>query len=142
MDSFLNYHNKDETVCLWHTDFRLIIMLISQISICLFVCLYPSIPAFQVVKNSPAHAGRHKRHWFDPWWGRSCGGGYSNPLQCSCLKNPMDREACWVIVYTVAQSQTQLKQLSTHPSIHLSTHYLFSKEIKPAQWDIWVFLIN
>ena len=30
-----------------------------------------------------------------PGWERSPGGGPSNPLQCSCLKNPMDRGAWW-----------------------------------------------
>ena len=37
----------------------------------------------------------------------SCiGGGNGNPLQCSCLENPRDREAWWVAVYRVAQSRT------------------------------------
>ena len=34
-------------------------------------------------------------------------------LQCSCLGNPVDREACRDAVYEVAQSQTRLKQLSS-----------------------------
>ena len=36
-----------------------------------------------------------------------------NPLQCSCLENPRDRGASWASVYGVAQSQTQLKWLSS-----------------------------
>ena len=40
------------------------------------------------------------------------GEGNGNPLQCSCLENPRDRGAQWAAVYGVAQSQTQLKQLS------------------------------
>ena len=44
----------------------------------------------------------------------SCtGGGNGNPLQCSCLENPMDREAWWAAVYGVAQGRTRLKQLSS-----------------------------
>ena len=39
-----------------------------------------------------------------PVLGRSAGGGHSNPLQCSCLENPMDREAWWAIVRGVAKS--------------------------------------
>ena len=40
----------------------------------------------------------------------SCiGEGNGNPLQCSCLENPRDREAWWVAIYGVAQSQTRLK---------------------------------
>ena len=36
-----------------------------------------------------------------PGWGRSPGGGHGNPLQYSCLENPMDRGACWVMVHGV-----------------------------------------
>ena len=44
----------------------------------------------------------------------SCiGEGNGNPLQCSCLENPRDREAWWAAVYGVEQSQTRLKWLSS-----------------------------
>ena len=44
----------------------------------------------------------------------SCiGEGNGNPLQCSCLENPRDGGALWAAVYGVAQSRTQLKQLSS-----------------------------
>ena len=44
----------------------------------------------------------------------SCiGEGNGNPLQCSCLENPGDGEVWWAAVHGVAQSQTQLKQLSS-----------------------------
>ena len=47
----------------------------------------------------------------------SCiGEGNGNPLQCSCLENPRDREAWWASVYGVAQSRTRLKQLSSSSS--------------------------
>ena len=47
----------------------------------------------------------------------SCiGEGNSNPLPCSCLENPRDRGAWWAAVYGVAQSQTQLKGLSSSSS--------------------------
>ena len=37
----------------------------------------------------------------------SCiGGGNGNPLQCSCLENPMDGGAWWAAIYAVAQSRT------------------------------------
>ena len=36
------------------------------------------------------------------------GEGNVNPLQCSCLENPMDREAWWAAVYGVAKSRTRL----------------------------------
>ena len=50
--------------------------------------------------------------------GRSPGGGHGNPLQYSCLENPMDRGDWWATVHWVAKSQIQLKQLSTHGCRH------------------------
>ena len=47
----------------------------------------------------------------------SCiGEGNGNPLQCSCLENPRDGGAWWAALYGVAQSQTQLKRLSSSSS--------------------------
>ena len=47
----------------------------------------------------------------------SCTGeGNGNPLQCSCLENPRDGGVSWAAVYGVAQSQTQLKRLSSSSS--------------------------
>ena len=48
-----------------------------------------------------------------PRSGRSPGGGHGNLLQYSCPENPMDTGACQPTVHRVAESQTQLKQLST-----------------------------
>ena len=45
------------------------------------------------------------------------GEGYGNPLQCSCLENPRDREAWWAAVHGVAQSRTRLKWLSSSSSM-------------------------
>ena len=42
------------------------------------------------------------------------GAGNGNPLQYSCLVNPMDRGAWWVAIYGVAQSRTRLKRLGMH----------------------------
>ena len=43
-----------------------------------------------------------------PGLGRSCGEGNSNPLQYSCMENPMDRGAWWATVHGVEKSQTRL----------------------------------
>ena len=40
--------------------------------------------------------------------GRSPGEGHGNPLQCSCLENPMDRGAWWATVHGVEKSRTRL----------------------------------
>ena len=39
------------------------------------------------------------------WEGRSPGGRHDNPLQCSCLENPIDREAWGATVHRVAKRQ-------------------------------------
>ena len=46
-----------------------------------------------MVKNLPAKAGGAGDVGLILGSGRSPGGGHGNPLQCSCLENPMDREA-------------------------------------------------
>ena len=67
-----------------------------------------------VVKNPPANAGDVRDTGLIPGSGRSSGGGHGNPLQYSCLENPMDRGACWVRVHGVAQNQTPLRRYSIH----------------------------
>ena len=66
-----------------------------------------------MVKNSPTNAGDIRDSGVIPGSGKSPGGGQGNPLQYSCLENPMDREAWKAIVHRVTKSQTRLKQLST-----------------------------
>ena len=46
-----------------------------------------------VVKNPPANESRHKRCGFDLWVSKIPGERNGNPLQYSCLENPMDRGA-------------------------------------------------
>ena len=62
-------------------------------------------PGGSVVKNPPANAGDMS---FIPGSGRYPGGGNGNPLQYSCLENPMDREAWQATVHGVAKSLTGL----------------------------------
>ena len=55
--------------------------------------------------------------WLHFHFSLSCiGEGNGNPLQCSCLENSRDGGAWWAAVYGVAQSWTQLKQLSSSSS--------------------------
>ena len=62
-----------------------------------------------MVKNPPANAGDIRDMGSVPGLGRSPGGGHRNPLQYSCLENPMDRGAWRATVHGVAKNQTQLK---------------------------------
>ena len=55
------------------------------------------------VKNLPASAGDIRDAGSIPGPGRSPGGGHGNPLQYSCLEDPMDREAWRNIVHGVAK---------------------------------------
>ena len=67
-----------------------------------------------VVKNLPANAGDIRDERSISGLGRSPGGRHGNPLQYSCLENPIDRGAWWAIVQRVVKSQTWLKQLSMY----------------------------
>ena len=49
-----------------------------------------------------------------PVSGRCPGGGNGNPLQYSCLENPMDRGTWWIILHGVVKSWTRLSDKHTH----------------------------
>uniref|UniRef100_A0AC11E9P4 Solute carrier family 66 member 2 n=1 Tax=Ovis aries TaxID=9940 RepID=A0AC11E9P4_SHEEP len=67
-----------------------------------------------VIKNIPANEGDLRDASLVPGLGRSPGEERGNPLQYSCLENPMDRGAWRAIVHRVAKSWTPLKRLSLH----------------------------
>ena len=66
-------------------------------------------PGGSVLKNPPA-----VRSSSIPGSGRSLAEGIGNPLQYSCLENPMDRRAWWAVVHGVSESN-MTKWLSTVP---------------------------
>ena len=57
-------------------------------------------------KESSCNAGDTGDVGLIPRLGRSPGRGNGNPLQYSCLKKPMDREAWWATVHGVTKSRT------------------------------------
>ena len=73
----------------------------------------------RVIKSPPANSGDIRDTGWIPGLGRSPGGGHDNPLQYSCLENPMDRETWWATVPGVSKSQKRLKQFSMHGKLHL-----------------------
>ena len=70
-----------------------------------------------VVKKPHANVGDTRDVGSVRGWGTSPGGGHGNPLQCSCLKNSVTGEP-GRLQSIGSQSQTQLKQLSTHACTH------------------------
>ena len=58
------------------------------------------------VKNLHANAGDVRDTGLILRSGISSGGGHENPLQLSCLENPMDRGAWWATVHGVSKSWT------------------------------------
>ena len=86
-----------------------------------------SIPSlFLVVKNLPANAGDTSSI---PGSGRSTGEGNGNPLQCSCLENPMDRGAWWATIHGVTKSWTQLSNFLYRHS-GLSFYYFHKSRLQ------------
>ena len=79
----------------------------------------------RVVKSPLANAGDVRDMGSIPGWGRSPREGNGNPLQYSCLKNPMDRGAWRAIVHRVT------KELDTVQKV-LSTGKIKSCIINPA----------
>ena len=71
------------------------------------------------------------------FWGRSPGGGHSNPLQYTCLKNPMERGTWGAIVHGIAKSHTQLKWLSI-TSLQLASY----KMMKGWKFFLWNSIRN
>ena len=63
--------------------------------------IFLGFPDSLVSKESACRAGDPG---LIPRSGRPLGEGNGNPLQCSCLENPMDRAAGWVIVPGVARA--------------------------------------
>ena len=75
-----------------------------------------------VVKNTRASAGDTRDTGSILGSGRSPGEGHGNPLQYSCLENPMDRGAWWATVHGVIKSWMRLEELNTHIHTHTHTH--------------------
>ena len=73
-----------------------------------------------VGKNTSVNAVDERDMSSTPGSERSPGGGHGNPLQYSCLENPMVREAWQATVHRVTKSKTRLKQLSTAQHVHIS----------------------
>ena len=82
------------------------------------------------VKEPARNAGDMRDRGWIPGWGRSPGGGKGNPLQYSCLKNPMDRETwramvlraaksfIWLSAWTCTHTYMNFENIRDYKSIH------------------------
>ena len=89
-----------------------------------------------------------------PGLGRSPGEGNGNPLQYSCLENPMDGGAWWATVHGVAKSQTRLSDFTYslcnnkqgdnaqpwRTPFSIGTRLLFHVRFSVASWPAYRFL--
>ena len=94
------------------------------------ILCYLGFPSGSAGKESVCNAGASGVRGSISGSVRSPGGGNGNPLQYSCLENPMDRAAWWAAVHGVAKSWIQLsdftftfhfhaleKEMATHSSV-------------------------
>ena len=104
-------HLTSETVLLWFFS--------SPCTEGSYHCTW-SFPGGASGKEPSCQCRRHKRLGLIPGSGRSSGGGHCNPLQYSCLENPMDRGAWWATVHRVAKSDTT--EATWHAHMHVILH--------------------
>ena len=87
-------------------------------------------------KGPTRQCRRRKRHGFDSWVRKFSWRRDGNPLQYSCLENPMDRGAWQATIHWLTKSQTQLKQLSRHACQGLSAGST------PSNWEAKSFIFK
>ena len=98
----------------------------------------PGFPGGSAGKDSACNAGDERNENLIPGSGRSPGKGNGNPLQYSCLENPMDR-GVWQapIVHGVTRSQTQMiAHICAHTHTHI-TSYLYQWWGNWNQFKCW-----
>ena len=79
-----------------------------------------------MVKNLPANAGHVRDMGLIPGSGRFPGRGHGNPIQYSCLENPMDRGAWRATVHSITESDmTESTCTHTHKYIRNITEVIF-----------------
>ena len=97
------------------------------------VCVYWASQVVPVVKNPPANAGDTGDVGSIPGLGRSPGGGHGNPLQYSCLENPMDRRAWWAAVHGVAKELDMTEATKHSQYIYITYSYI----LRSLAWRLW-----
>ena len=83
-----------------------------------------------VLKNFPAKAGDVRDSSLIPRSGQSPGGGHGNPLQYSCLENPMDRGTWWATVHRITESD--MSEATQHTPVKVSLREKVNRNMGPA----------
>ena len=99
------------------------------------------LPWWLSSKESTCNVGVAGDSGWIPGLGRSPGGRYGNPLQYSCLENPMDRGAWRAMVCRVEKNWTRLRWLSRHTYIKSCTIWkrMVSHVIRDSLLYHWMF---
>ena len=89
--------------------------------------IYTGFPGTTSSKEPTCQCRRCKRHGFDPWVRKIPRKRACNPLQYSCLENPLERGVWRATVRSVIQNQTKLKWLSMpDTTICIYIHFWFA----------------
>ena len=103
------------------------------------------LPSLLSSKEPTCQCRRCERCGFDPWVGKIPAVGNGNPLQYSCLGNPMDRGAWWATVHSITKCRTWLSdQARTHTHIQRRTiiFLFFSSLYLQLSDEIWSSSLN
>ena len=123
-------HNQENIALFFILALHLIFSQYAEISLFLvssylqFHCLV--LPWWLSGKNPPANPGDLGSI---PGLARFPGEGNSNPLQHSCLGNPMDRVVWWATVHGVSKNQMQLNNLDVTKQLRISTKLCLKVDI-------------
>ena len=102
----------------WHNLHLVTVRMCMKATILVSSVKCPTMFAFQVallVKNLPANAVNIRDSGLISGLRRSPRGGHGDPLQCSCLENPLDRGAWWATAHWVTHSQIRLRWKAMAP---------------------------
>ena len=94
---------------------------------------------YLVVKNLPANAGDSRRAGLHPGSGKSPGEENGNPLQYSCLDNPMDRGA-WLATLHGGHKESARTESTSHPCTQTTREaQVNTMEVKitPLEMSYW-----
>ena len=123
LDSEVSWENSE--LCSWLRYSRSWCFLTSKMKVqilhyCVFVLRLP----WWLSGKEPACQCR--RRGFNPWVGTSPWRGYGNPLQHSCLGNPMDSGAWGATIHWTARVRHHLATKQHHQNIYASAYFYFT----------------